>query len=109
MYAQKLEAIKTRTKGRDLFDLAYLTHEYGNQISDAELARAEILTADFVSLAERYEITFQKDEILSALGNAEDTVLDFREAIECELNRRASVHDVDRTKGQVSPDEPTLG
>ena len=43
MYAQKLEAINTRTKGRDLFDLAYLTHEYGDQISDAELARAEIL------------------------------------------------------------------
>ena len=107
LYAQKLEAMNNRTKARDLFDLAFMTNEYGDQISDSQLQRAESLTTDFVDLADRYDVVFRKDRISSSLGKAEDTVLEFREGIERELNRRASLSYADQTMDQTDIEGPT--
>ena len=89
LYAQKLEALGARTAPRDLHDRAHLTQNYGNQIADALVARADAMTADVDELANRYEVAFHSDEVLSGPSNALDTALLFRQAVENERSRRA--------------------
>ena len=87
LFGQKLDAMTGRTRPRDLVDLLFLVRTHGEHISHAQLNRAEVLTSDFIGLAERYDVAFHKNEVLSAMGNAEDLVMEFRIMIEKELNR----------------------
>lgn len=88
IYDQKLGALGDRTKPRDLFDLAHLTKEHGENLSDHQILRAEAATSNVDELANRFDESFREDPILARFGDAEDAVLEFREALETELRSR---------------------
>ena len=101
LFGQKLDAMTGRTRPRDLVDLVFLVRTHGKQISNAQLNRAEVLTSDFIGLAERYDVAFNRNEVLSAMGNAEDLVMNFRIMIESELNHRAPASGADQIAESV--------
>ncbi|MGB8701890.1 MAG: hypothetical protein WCD18_20945, partial [Thermosynechococcaceae cyanobacterium] len=73
---------ENRTEARDIYDLVHLLHEYGNQLSLDQIARAETFSHDMDDLATRYASSFNTDDVLRTRANINDTVIAFREAVE---------------------------
>ena len=88
IFDQKLSAAKGRTVARDLYDLAFLASEYGDQLSAGQIRCAEEFTRDYDVLANEYHPAFRHDKVLGDLTTADDRALMFRIAIEEQLARR---------------------
>lgn len=88
IYSQKLEAAQNRTAPRDLFDLAHLTRQYADQLSDEQIYRAERLTDDMEQLRDKFHEAFDLDHVVARSTTAEDTVILFRDAVDVESDKR---------------------
>jgi predicted nucleotidyltransferase component of viral defense system len=89
LFDQKLRAAQNRTEGRDLYDLAFLIEQFGNQLRDDQVQAVQQLAADPDQLLEQYQPLFQSDAALASLTSIEDTVLSLHLGAERLLNERA--------------------
>ena len=87
MFDLKMDAAENRTEARDLYDLAHLLREYGNQLSSVQIVRAEAFSHDMDGLVALYSSSFETDDVLKKLTNIDDTVIAFREAVEQQMQR----------------------
>ena len=101
LFDQKLAAAHSRTRARDLYDLAFIAKQYGNQLSHDQIKHAESFSRDYEDLAYTYDQAFQEDKLLKHVTTAEDRALEFRIAIEEQLIQRESRIE-QRVPGQTS-------
>lgn len=88
LYAQKLTARRNRNEARDLFDLAFLTKEFGDELSDKHIRKADAITIDIDRLEQDLTKLLRRDTVLARITTAEQTVLEFREAVEKQMRQR---------------------
>lgn len=88
LYGQKLAALNGRDAARDIYDLAFLSKMYGDELTDAQIKSAESITRDMDSLEAELTRLLQKDRILAQITTAENTVLEFRMAVQDQMGRR---------------------
>ena len=88
LYDQKLAAYRGRRAARDLFDLAFLSKQHGDALTDNQIGKAEVLTRDLDHLIRKLTFRLQDDRVLSRITTAEDLVYDFRGAIEEQIAQR---------------------
>lgn len=88
LYDQKLAALKNRSVARDVFDLAFLSSTYGHDLSDCQVREAQSITQDMNRLEGDLIHQLRDDPILSRITTAEEIVLEFRVAIDYQLQQR---------------------
>lgn len=88
LYGQKLAALNGRDAARDIYDLAFLSKMYGDELTDAQIKKAESITRDMDSLEAELTRLLLKDRILAQITTAENTVLEFRMAVQDQMGRR---------------------
>jgi predicted nucleotidyltransferase component of viral defense system len=88
MFDLKMDAAENRTQARDLYDLNHLLSIYGNQLSSAQIARAETFSKNIDELLTRYGESFSTDNVLNTHTTVDDTVLSFREAVEKQMQKQ---------------------
>jgi predicted nucleotidyltransferase component of viral defense system len=103
MFDLKMDAAENRTQARDLYDLAHLLREYGDQLSSVQIARAEVFSQDIGSLVTRYSQSFNTDNVLKTRANIDDTVIALREAVEVQQRRNS-----DSPLSKFTPQDTTL-
>ena len=88
LYDQKLAALRNRKDARDIFDLAFLSSRYGQALNNAQVLKAERITRDMNVLEQDLIHQLRFDPKLARITNAESIVLEFREAIVSQIQRR---------------------
>lgn len=88
LYNQKLAALHDRKAARDLFDLAFLCMRYGDTLTDAQIREAKSITRDTKRLERDFGKQLLDDRILARVTTAKQTVLDFRGAVNEQVQRR---------------------
>lgn len=88
LYQQKLAALHNRKAARDLFDLAFLCMRYGDTLTDAQIREARSITRDLKQLVRDFGMQLRDDRILARVATAKQTVLDFRGAVNEQIQRR---------------------
>lgn len=88
LFDQKLAAQRSRDEARDIYDLAFLSKRYGDKLTKAQINRAESITRDMDGLEQALTKQLRKDRILAQLTTAEYIVLEFRVAVEAQMQRR---------------------
>ena len=96
LYDQKLAALSNRHVARDVFDLAFLSSKYGYDLRDDQIFKAEYITRDMNGLEVDLIHQLQYDPILARITNAENIVLEFREAIVTQIQQR-KIEDVEQS------------
>ena len=80
LFDQKLAATASRIEARDVFDLAFIVQQCGDNLRDDQIRRADAFTEDLDQLERRYKEALERDEVLRDIADVEDTVLRFRYA-----------------------------
>ena len=88
LYDQKLAALRARGAARDLFDLAFLSEQHGDTLTNIQIDKAEAITRDIDRLAEKFAFRLGNDRVLSRITTAEDLVYGFRESVEEQIEKR---------------------
>ena len=88
LFRQKLTTLNYRKEARDVFDLAFLSTKYGDKLTDIEIRKAEAITRDMNGLERRLAYQLRFDKVLSGITTAEEIVLEFREAVDAQFDRR---------------------
>lgn len=63
---QKINALEHRTAPRDLYDIAFLTRQYGEHFRTESIQKLAELLTDVDAVEQRFQEAFEEDEILDA-------------------------------------------
>lgn len=88
LFAQKLAATHDRRAARDLFDLAFLCSRYGDELTDVQIREAKSIVRNVGRLERDFGRQLLNDKILARVTTARQTVVEFREAVNNQVQRR---------------------
>ena len=88
IYDQKVAALKSRKKARDLFDLAFVMKSYGDRLGNDQIRWADSYLADEKRVRRRYAKAFERDEVLKAVTTFGRTLTGFRKATAAQRRQR---------------------
>lgn len=88
LFDQKLAAVRDRSEARDVFDLAFLSDKYGHALTDTQIHKADRIIGNMAGLERDLTHQLRGDLILSRITTTVDIVLEFREAIDRQIEQR---------------------
>ena len=88
LFEQKLDAANDRREPRDLYDLAFIAKRFGDRLTDQQVRRADALTMNLDWLERKFAKRFERDPVLRPLTTVDATLIELRDAVEVQLQRR---------------------
>ena len=88
LFRQKLDALGVRREPRDLYDLAFIARNYGNELDDGVIRQAEVQIRDMNRLERKFVRLFQRDEVIASLTTVDSVILELDDAINYQLRLR---------------------
>ena len=85
LFDQKFAATQGRTEARDLYDLAHLVKNHGEQLSGPQINQIDQFSRNIEDLISRYAQSFELDKELASKSSIRDTVITLREAVGTQL------------------------
>lgn len=92
LFDHKLAAMDARKEARDVFDLAFLSKQYGDSLTESQILKAASITKHMDRLERRLDYLLRFDAVLTRITTAENIVLEFREAIDDQFQQRRMKH-----------------